>query len=181
MQSKKTGKQDVIQTSGDTPKPGKRTSLSNLRGQLLKITAGSAKNIRKAKTGPSIITLFAGPPGTGKTQAARAFAAESGRDLYRIDLAAVVSKYIGETEKNLKRAFESAEASDAILFFDEADALFGKRTEIKDAHDRYRNLEVGYLLQRLTDYPGLVILTTNQKNQLDDALLRRVQFVVDFP
>jgi SpoVK/Ycf46/Vps4 family AAA+-type ATPase len=102
-------------------------------------------------------------------------------DLYRIDLAGVVSKYIGETEKNLKKVFDAAEQSGAILFFDEADALFGKRTEVKDSHDRYANIEVNYLLQRMEDYCGLAILATNRKSALDRAFLRRLRFLVDFP
>ena len=102
-------------------------------------------------------------------------------DLYRIDLASVVSKYIGETEKNLKKVFDAAEQSGAILFFDEADALFGKRTEVKDSHDRYANIEVNYLLQRMEDYRGLAILATNRKSALDRAFLRRLRFLVDFP
>jgi SpoVK/Ycf46/Vps4 family AAA+-type ATPase len=102
-------------------------------------------------------------------------------DLYRIDLASVVSKYIGETEKNLKRVFDAAEQSGAILFFDEADALFGRRTEVKDSHDRYANIEINYLLQRMEDYRGLAILATNRKTDLDRAFLRRLRFLVDFP
>jgi SpoVK/Ycf46/Vps4 family AAA+-type ATPase len=102
-------------------------------------------------------------------------------DLYRIDLSGVVSKYIGETEKNLKQVFDAAEQSGAILFFDEADALFGKRTEVKDSHDRYANIEVNYLLQRMEDYQGLAILATNRKSALDRAFLRRLRFLMDFP
>jgi SpoVK/Ycf46/Vps4 family AAA+-type ATPase len=102
-------------------------------------------------------------------------------DLYRIDLAGVVSKYIGETEKNLRRIFDAAEQSGAILFFDEADALFGKRTEVKDSHDRYANIEVNYLLQRMEEYRGLAILATNRKSALDRAFLRRLRFLIDFP
>jgi len=125
--------------------------------------------------------LFAGPPGTGKTMAAEILAVELGLDLYRIDLSAIVSKYIGETEKNLEHIFEAAERGDAILLFDEADALFGKRSEVKDAHDRYANIEVAYLLQRLEAYEGLALLTTNMRGNLDDAFLRRLDFAVDFP
>jgi SpoVK/Ycf46/Vps4 family AAA+-type ATPase len=102
-------------------------------------------------------------------------------DLFRIDLSAVVSKYIGETEKNLRRVFDRAEQGGAILFFDEADALFGKRTEVKDSHDRYANIEISYLLQRMEDYRGLAILATNLKSHLDAAFLRRLRFLVDFP
>lgn len=125
--------------------------------------------------------LFVGPPGTGKTLAAALIAGETRRDLYRIDLSQVVSKYIGETEKHLERVFTEAEACDAALFFDEADALFGKRGDVKDAHDRYANIEVGYLLQRLERFPGLVILATNLRRNIDDAFLRRIDVIVEFP
>lgn len=125
--------------------------------------------------------LFAGPPGTGKTMAAEVIAAELDLPLYRIDLSQVVNKYIGETEKNLRRVFDAADASDVILFFDEADALFGKRTEVKDAHDRYANLEISYLLERMERFKGLAVLATNRKQDLDEAFLRRLRFVVDFP
>ncbi|MBR0774306.1 ATP-binding protein [Bradyrhizobium diazoefficiens] len=125
--------------------------------------------------------LFAGESGTGKTYAAEAIADAAGLDLYRIDLASVVSKYIGETEKNLSRLFEAAETSGAILLFDEADALFGKRSEVRDSHDRFANIEVAYLLQRIETYRGLVILTTNMKSALDRAFLRRIRYVVQFP
>jgi hypothetical protein len=125
--------------------------------------------------------LFAGESGTGKTMAAQVLAGELGLDLFRVDLATVVSKYIGETEKNLERIFAAADGSNAILFFDEADALFGKRSEVSDSHDRYANIEVAYLLQRMEAYPGAVILATNFKRNIDDAFIRRLDFVVDFP
>ena len=125
--------------------------------------------------------LFAGESGTGKTMGAQVLGAELGLDLYRVDLATVVSKYIGETEKNLERIFTAADGSNAILFFDEADALFGKRSEVSDSHDRYANIEVAYLLQRMEAYPGAVILATNYKRNIDDAFIRRLDFVVDFP
>jgi SpoVK/Ycf46/Vps4 family AAA+-type ATPase len=125
--------------------------------------------------------LFAGDSGTGKTMAAQVLASELGLDLFRVDLATVVSKYIGETEKNLERIFTAAHGSNAILFFDEADALFGKRSEVSDSHDRYANIEVAYLLQRMEAYPGAVILATNFKRNIDDAFVRRLDFVVDFP
>jgi SpoVK/Ycf46/Vps4 family AAA+-type ATPase len=131
--------------------------------------------------GLGIATLFAGESGTGKTTAAEAIANVAGLDLYRIDLSSVVSKYIGETEKNLARLFDAAEASGAILLFDEADALFGKRSDVKDSHDRYANIEVAYLLQRIESYRGLAILTTNMKGALDRAFLRRLRFIVQFP
>lgn len=135
----------------------------------------------KLARGRGISALFAGPSGTGKTMAAEVLANHLDLDLYRIDLAGVVSKYIGETEKNLKKIFDAAEQSGTILFFDEADALFGNRTEVKDSHDRYANIEVDYLLQRMEDYRGLAILATNRKSALDNAFLRRLRFLVDFP
>jgi hypothetical protein len=131
--------------------------------------------------GLGINALFAGPSGTGKTMAAEVLANELRLDLYRIDLSSVVSKYIGETEKNLRRVFDAAEEGGAILLFDEADALFGKRSEVKDSHDRYANIEVSYLLQRMEAYRGLAILTTNLRSALDQAFLRRLRFVVLFP
>jgi AAA+ superfamily predicted ATPase len=135
----------------------------------------------KSSRGLGITALFAGPSGTGKTMAAEVLANELCLDLYRIDLSSVVSKFIGETEKNLRRVFDAAEESGAILLFDEADALFGKRSEVKDSHDRYANIEVSYLLQRMEAYRGLAILTTNMKSALDPAFLRRIRFIVQFP
>jgi hypothetical protein len=131
--------------------------------------------------GLGISSLFSGSSGTGKTMAAEVLANELHLDLYRIDLSQVVSKYIGETEKNLAKVFEAAEGAGAILLFDEADALFGKRSEVKDSHDRYANIEISYLLQRMESYRGLAILTTNMKSALDPAFLRRTRFVVQFP
>ena len=131
--------------------------------------------------GTGTAAVFAGPSGTGKTMAAEALANALGLDLYRIDLSAVVSKYIGETEENLRKVFDAAEAGGTVLLFDEADALFGKRTEVKDSHDRHANIEVSYLLQRMEAYAGLAILTTNMRKAIDDAFLRRVQFIIDFP
>jgi SpoVK/Ycf46/Vps4 family AAA+-type ATPase len=135
----------------------------------------------KSARGLGISALFAGTSGTGKTMAAEVLANELHLDLYRIDLSQVVSKYIGETEKNLRRVFNAAEEGGAILLFDEADALFGKRSEVKDSHDRYANIEVSYLLQRMESYRGLAILTTNMKQALDSAFLRRIRFIVQFP
>ena len=135
----------------------------------------------RSARGLGVSALFAGASGTGKTMAAEVLANELRLDLYRIDLSSVVSKYIGETEKNLRRVFDAAEEGGAILLFDEADALFGKRSEVKDSHDRYANIEVSYLLQRMEAYRGLAILTTNLKNSLDPAFLRRLRFVVQFP
>jgi hypothetical protein len=135
----------------------------------------------KMSRGMGISVLFAGESGTGKTMAAEVIANHLRLNLYRIDLSAVVSKYIGETEKNLRRLFDAAEDGSAILFFDEADALFGKRSEVKDSHDRYANIEINYLLQRMEAYRGLAILATNMKSALDQAFLRRLRFVVNFP
>ena len=136
---------------------------------------------RKLAHGRGISALFAGPSGTGKTMAAEVIAHELQLDLYKIDLSGVVNKYIGETEKNLAKIFHEAEASNAILFFDEADALFGKRTKISDAHDRYANIETSYLLQRVEAYEGIVILATNLRENMDEAFTRRIRFIVDFP
>jgi hypothetical protein len=130
--------------------------------------------------GLSINALFAGESGTGKTMAAEVIANDLRLDLYRIDLSAVVNKYIGETEKNLRRVFDAAECGGVILFFDEADALFGKRSEVKDSHDRYANIEINYLLQRLEAYRGLAILATNMRSALDTAFMRRIRFIVEF-
>jgi len=135
----------------------------------------------RSARGLGISSLFVGTSGTGKTMAAEVLANELRLDLYRIDLSSVVSKYIGETEKNLRRVFDAAEDGGAVLLFDEADALFGKRSEVKDSHDRYANIEVSYLLQRMETYRGLAILTTNMKNALDPAFLRRIRFIVQFP
>ncbi|MDQ3279912.1 MAG: AAA family ATPase [Acidobacteriota bacterium] len=135
----------------------------------------------KDARGQGVTALFAGVSGSGKTMAAEVIARELALDLYRIDLSAVVSKYIGETEKNLRRVFEAAEESGAILLFDEADALFGRRSEVKDSHDRYANIEVSYLLQRMEAYRGVAILTTNLRDSIDPAFLRRLRFVVQFP
>ncbi|WAS91033.1 ATP-binding protein [Nannocystis punicea] len=134
----------------------------------------------KLSLGKGINVIFSGPSGTGKTMAAEILAHELGLDLYKIDLSGVVSKYIGETEKNLARIFAEAETSNAILFFDEADSLFGKRSEVKDAHDRYANIETSYLLQRMEEYQGLTILATNLRKNLDEAFVRRMAFAVAF-
>jgi hypothetical protein len=131
--------------------------------------------------GRGLSVLFSGPPGTGKTLAATVIAGELQLDLYKIDLSGVVSKYIGETEKNLSKIFQEAERSNAILFFDEADALFGKRTEVSDARDRYANIETSYLLQKMEEYEGIVILATNLRENMDEAFTRRIRFIIDFP
>ncbi|BCH34313.1 ATPase [Mesorhizobium sp. L-8-10] len=145
---------------------------------LVYVKHGFAKKLVR---GRGVSVLLSGPSGTGKTMAAEVIAGELELDLFRIDLSGVVSKYIGETEKNLKAVFDAAEASGAVLFFDEADALFGKRSEVKDSHDRYANIEVSYLLQRMESYGGLAILATNMKGHLDSAFLRRLRFAIDIP
>lgn len=136
---------------------------------------------RKLSLGKGQNVLFSGLPGTGKTMAAEVMASELQLDLYKIDLSQVVSKYIGETEKNLNRIFNAAATSNAILLFDEADSLFGKRTEVKESRDRYANIEVGYLLQKMEEYEGIAILTTNVRSNIDDAFVRRLRFIVEFP
>ena len=128
-----------------------------------------------------VTVLFTGADGTAKENAAAALANELGVELYRVDLSQVVSKYIGETEKNLRRLFDAAEQAGAVLFFDEADALFGTRTDVKDAHDRYAKLEVGYLLERLESFNGVAVLATNTKSNIDPAFVRRLQYVVELP
>lgn len=125
--------------------------------------------------------LLTGPAGTGKTLAAEVIAATIGRDLMRVDLGRVVSRYIGETEKNLDRLFATAAASSAVLFFDEADALFGKRSDVKDSRDRYANVEIGYLLQKIESYRGLIVLSSNARQNIDPAFFRRLRHVVDVP
>jgi hypothetical protein len=153
--------------------------VSTVRGRPLVLETWGVGEKLAASAGVTI--LFAGPPGTGKTMAAEVIASELGLELYKIDLSTVVNKYIGETEKNLGRIFDEASNSNAILFFDEADAIFGKRSEVKDAHDRYANIEVSYLLQRMETYDGVTILATNLRANLDEAFTRRLQFAVDFP
>jgi len=155
--------------------------MGKVAGGKIKNVAEIARHIKSLRAPSPTIALFAGPAGSGKSTAIKALAAEIGLDIYRVDLGAVANKYIGETEKNLARVLDKAEAQDVILFFDEADALLGKGTEVRDAHDRYTNVETNYLLQRIEQYPGLVILATNNKKLLDPALLRRARFVIEFP
>jgi SpoVK/Ycf46/Vps4 family AAA+-type ATPase len=155
---------------------GLRTQIREVASRAKKRKPG-AKPIR----GRGILGLFLSPSSTGKIVAAEILAAHLGFDLYRIDLARVVSKYIGETEENLDRVFDAAEGSGAILFFDEADALFGRRTEVRDSHDRYANMEINYLLERMEDYAGLAILAINRRRNLGASFLRRFRFVVEFP
>jgi hypothetical protein len=135
----------------------------------------------KAWNDGGLSVLFCGPPGTGKTMAAEVLCQSLNIPMYRIDLSQVVNKYIGETEKNLKKIFDAAELSDCILFFDEADALFGKRTEVKDAHDRFANIEISYLLERMERFKGLAILATNRRKDLDEAFMRRLRYLIEFP
>ncbi|HEY7641468.1 MAG TPA: ATP-binding protein [Steroidobacteraceae bacterium] len=142
------------------------------------LPAHVARQLKEARSG---VVLFHGPRGTGKALAAQAIARELGTQLLRIDLSRLVSKYIGETEKHLDAVFAEAEQSGAVLLFDEADALFGKRSEVKDSHDRYANVEVNYLLQRLEDFDGIAILTSNLRSNIDEAFLRRLRFEVEFP
>jgi SpoVK/Ycf46/Vps4 family AAA+-type ATPase len=152
----------------------KVTSYARKSTAVYKSSGGRKRIVKK-------ISLFTGTDGNGKTLAAETLARSTKKDLYRIDLNQVVSKYIGETEKNLGRIFKRAENKNWILFFDEADALFGKRTDVKDSHDRYANIEISYLLQRIENYPGLVILATNRKTNLDSAFLRRLRYIIEFP
>jgi hypothetical protein len=173
----KVGLEDIV-----LPEPG-RILLHDIVAQVAQRTTvherwGFGDRISR---GLGVSALFAGPSGTGKTMAAEVLATELNLDLYRIDLSAVVSKYIGETEKNLRVLFDAADTGGAILFFDEADALFGKRSEVKDAHDRYANIQINYLLQRIEAYRGLAILATNMRTALDKAFLRRLRFIVEFP
>jgi SpoVK/Ycf46/Vps4 family AAA+-type ATPase len=157
---------------------------SNQLQQIADMAADRRKSSsprKRPKLKGGMTALFSGPSGTGKTMAAEALANHLKLELYRIDLSQVVGKYIGETEKNIIRVFHAAEESGAILMFDEADALFGKRSKVKDAHDRYANTEVGYLLERMEAYSGLVILATNLKSEIDPAFTRHLRFVVDFP
>jgi SpoVK/Ycf46/Vps4 family AAA+-type ATPase len=131
--------------------------------------------------GRGLLVLFSGPPGTGKTMAAQVMAARLGLDLFRIDLSTVVSKYVGETSRNLEKILSLAAQTDVMLLFDEADALFGKRTEIKDAHDRYANTETGYLLQAIESYQGIALMATNKKGNIDSAFIRRFRYMLEFP
>lgn len=139
-----------------------------------KSTGNRKSNVKK-------VVLFTGADSTAKTLAAEILAGSTKKDVYRIDLNQIVSKYIGETEKNLEKVFNKAENKDWILFFDEADALFGKRTEVKDSHDRFANIEINYLLERIESYPGLVILAANKKENLDNAFIRRLRYIIEFP
>jgi len=160
-------------------------TISNIHDKWLQPLQLNASSIA-AHLNPSLPVknrwiLFIGAPRTGKKTLASLIGQQSGMDVYRIDLSMVISKYIGETEKNLEKIFDAAEHKNWILFFDEADALFGKRTNVGDAHDRYANQEAAYLLQRMEKYNGLVILATNMKNNIDEAFTRRFQTIISFP
>ena len=135
----------------------------------------------KVAYGKGVSMLFYGPPGTGKTMGAQVIANQLSMELYKVDLSSVMSKYIGETEKNLGKIFDEVKKSRSILFFDEADALFGKRTEVKDSHDKYANAETAYLLQKIEEYQGVVVLATNYMQNFDEAFKRRIKFMIEFP
>lgn len=163
--------------------PAQLRQIRRIAGGAGRASRLEKKNANRRTTGSDsapVIALFAGSSGTGKTMASQLIAAGLGVDLHRVDTLRVVSKYIGETEKNLERVFDAAEESGAVLLFDEADALFGKRSDVRDSHDRYANIEVSYLLQRVQSYRGPVILSTNLKQNIDGAFLRRIRYVVDF-
>jgi hypothetical protein len=162
--------------------PAQMLQLTEISGAMRALTRvhyhfGTARAWNDA----GLSVLFCGPPGTGKTMAAEAIAHELQLPMFRIDLSQVVNKYIGETEKNLKRVFDAAEDSDCLMFFDEADALFGKRTGVKDAHDRFANIEISYLLERMERFKGIAVLATNRRQDLDEAFLRRLRYLVEFP
>ena len=167
---------DIVLTADIRRQLEELAMQARLRGQVLEEWGFE----RLCRMGRGINALFSGPSGTGKTMAAQVLARDLGRELCRVDLAEVVNKYIGETEKRLKRVFEICERAPVVLFFDEADALFGQRTQVKDAHDRYANIQIDYLLQRMEQFDGVAILSTNRKNDLDSAFLRRLRFIVDF-
>jgi hypothetical protein len=177
-------RQEPVATWDDLILPGPESELlhhlaDQVRGRATVLRHwGFGESITR---GSGITALFAGQSGTGKSMAAEVLAGELGLALYRIDLSGVVSKYIGETERNLRKVFDAADEGGCLLLFDEADALFGRRSEVKDSHDRYANIEVNYLLQRMEDYRGVAILTTNQRRALDRAFLRRLRFVINFP
>ncbi len=175
--SPRCGWQDIVLPEGPLAQLKELCQQVKHRAQVFSAWGFSGKLSR----GKGLSVLFSGPPGTGKTMAAEVIAKALQLDLYKIDLSSIVSKYIGETEKNLSKIFHEAETSNAILFFDEADALFGKRTEVSDAHDRYANIETGYLLQKMEEYEGVVILATNLRDNMDEAFTRRIRFIVEFP
>lgn len=154
--------------------------VPRVQQSTLKEIIGAAREKRASKKAAGIGVLFVGAENKQQTVAAKVLAKELGRDLYRVDLSKIVSKYIGETEKNLRRVFATAKASHSILFFDEADALFGKRSEVKDSHDRYANIEINYLLERIEKYDGIAIISANRKENIDKAFMGRFRFVLEF-
>jgi SpoVK/Ycf46/Vps4 family AAA+-type ATPase len=156
------------------------TDLSKSQQSTLQEIIATAREKRGSKKAARIGVLLVGAEDKQQSAAAQMLAKELGRDLYRVDLSKIVSKYIGETEKNLRQVFAAAEASNSILFFDEADALFGKRSEVKDSHDRYANLEINYLLQQIEKYDGITIIAAKRKESIDQGFMRRLRFVVDF-
>ncbi|MDB5207942.1 MAG: ATP-binding protein [Flavisolibacter sp.] len=156
-------------------------SLNDIKAWLSQQLEIKGRAAATPKKKPGYRVLFNGPAGVDKMTTAQMLGKEFGKEVHRVDLSRIVSKYIGETEKNIAAIFKEAEGKDWILFFDEADALFGKRTTVKDAHDRYANQEINYLLQQLESYPGLAIIATNLKANIDDAFIRRFQTVVKFP
>lgn len=162
--------------------PRQRAQFDDVARAMLALTAVHYEwGMGRPWNESGISVLFAGPPGTGKTMAAEILSATLDIPMYRVDLSQVVNKYIGETEKNLKRVFDVADTADAILFFDECDALFGRRTEVRDAHDRYANVEISYLLERMERFKGLAILATNRQKDIDEAFRRRLRYIVEFP
>ena len=163
-----------------SPLPSVETAKLHDIIERVRSTIPLDRKVARGKRRSGTTALFSGPTGTGKTMAAEVLAKDLKLDLYQVDLSAVVSKYIGETEKNLNHVFAAAKKGNAILFFDEADALFGKRSEVKDSHDRYANIDTEYLLKRMEDYQGLVILATNITQNIDEAFMRRFHFNVEF-
>lgn len=172
---------DPVERIDPRSRLGDVASPAQVRSKLTPLLDYARSAREKAAQGGGGVALFHGPSGTGKTLAAFAIARELGTQVWRIDLANVVSKYIGETEKNLAAVFDDAEQAGAVLLMDEADALFGKRSEVRDSHDRYANIEVSYLLQRIESFNGIVILTTNKRQSMDEAFVRRLRFVIEFP
>lgn len=168
----------------DLPLPQDQVSrLKEICGHVKQCDQGFSDEGSEITTdiGRGLCVLFSGPSGTGKTTAAGVIANELELSVYRIDLSSVVNKYIRETEKNLKKVFDAAEETNVILFFDEADSLFGKRSDVSDSHDRYANLEANYLLSRIEEHRGLVVLATNRRENIDEAFIRRIQYFIEFP
>jgi hypothetical protein len=169
-----------IMAQGESASLQQPTELSESRKNTLRRIEADYRDRRGSKKGPGIGVLFENAEPADIATATQMLTKDLGRDLYRVDLSRFVSKYIGETEKNLRRVFAEARTGNAILFFDEADALFGKRGEVKDSHDRYANIEINYLLQQIENYNGVVILSTKRKEAIDPAFLRRLRFIIEF-